>query len=237
MTTGERRFASRLGWGLALAMLACGAPATARAPDVPRSEAPPSAKPPSDAGDDRPTTASYRLPERGQFDAWLSQGHAADFSAFEALLRAEGVADVLPAWTLWYQGTDWRALGAEPFTVPPREDWPRAVPTLRLIRDGVVPIVGPVQVVSGYRTLAYNERAGGAKRSAHLRFGAFDLVPERPWERQALIDDLLRLHARVGRAHAFGLGIYSGVRFHVDTASMRYWPKPELSERSKALGL
>ncbi len=237
MTTTAPVFVASLVCGLAVARIAWGTPATARAPDSPRPEAAPSATAPADAGTAGATTASYRLPERGQFDAWLSQGHAADFSAFEALLRADGVADVLPAWTLWYQGTDWHALGAEPFTVPPREDWPRAVPTLRLIRDGVVPVVGPVQVVSGYRTLAYNERAGGAKHSAHLRFGAFDLVPERPWERQALIDDLLRLHTRVGRASAFGLGIYSGVRFHVDTASLRYWPTEQLNARSKALGL
>ena len=197
----------------------------------------PSATAPASADTAGATTASYRLPERGQFDAWLIRGHAADFSAFEALLRADGVADILPAWTLWYQGTDWHALGAEPFTVPPRQDWPRAAPTLRLIRDGVVPVVGPVQVVSGYRTLGYNERVDGAKHSAHLSFGTFHLVDERSWERQALIDGLLRHHARVGRASVFGLGIYSGVRFHLDTASLRYWPTHKFNARSKALGL
>ena len=162
-------------------------------------------------------------PARADFDAWVAGGHAAAFARFERLLVDQGVAGVLPPWTLWYQGTDWKKLGLPAYAEPPEAAWTQIVPTLRLVRDVVVPAVGPVQVRSGFRTPDYNARAGGASRSQHLDFTGLDLVPERAWTRADLHASLVATHGVHGAGRRMGLGLYSGLRFHVDTARHRRW--------------
>ncbi len=169
------------------------------------------------------TSTPDLAPLRADFDAWVAGGHAGAFARFEKFLADEGVADVLPPWTLWYQGTDWKTLGLPAFAEPPEAAWPKMVPTLRLVREVVVPAVGPVQLRSGFRTVGYNERAKGASRSQHLNFAGLDLVPERSWTRKELhaaLSEAYRLH---GAERRMGLGLYSGLRFHVDTARHRRW--------------
>ena len=185
--------------------------------------------PPAEAAAPRraPVAAAASTPDlapaRADFDAWLAGGHAAAFTRFESLLTAHGVANVLPAWTLWYQGTDWKKLGLPAYAEPPEAAWTQIVPTLRLVRDVVVPAVGPVQVRSGFRTPDYNARAGGASRSQHLDFTGLDLVPERTWSRADLHASLVATHGVHGAGRRMGLGLYSGLRFHVDTARYRRW--------------
>jgi hypothetical protein len=165
------------------------------------------------------------LGDRSEFDAWLGADKArgASYDSFVGTLRAAGVEGVLEPWTLWRQGTDADALSMPRFAVPPREQWSAIIPTLRLIRDRVVPVVGPVEVASGYRTRPYNIAAKGAPKSDHLRFGAVDIVPTREWQREELHAALLRLHGEVGQQTRMGLGLYSGLRFHVDTRRFRRW--------------
>ena len=165
---------------------------------------------------------AYALPERARFDAWLP-AHATAYADFEATLRTAGVADVVEPWTLWYQGTSWESGGHPPFVEPPRVEWPAIVPTLRILRDEVIPVTGALCVVSGYRTAAYNATEGGAKSSKHMGFHGVDVLPARAWERQALHTSLKEIHARVGVALQMGLGLYSGVRFHVDAWRFRTW--------------
>lgn len=161
---------------------------------------------------------------RGDFDAYIAANELVQtYAAFEEHLRAAGVDGVVPAWTLWRQGTDWRSLGEPAFAEPPQAAWPGIVPTLAALRDDVVPITGPVEVVSGWRTDRYNRRAGGAPASRHRNFEAVDVVPSRPWERPALHTRLLELWRVRGPELKMGLGLYSGTRFHVDTHRHRRW--------------
>jgi uncharacterized protein YcbK (DUF882 family) len=130
---------------------------------------------------------------------------------------------VVPPWHLWRQGTDWRGVGEPAFARPPRDQWASIEPTLRLLRDEVVPEVGPVVVVSGFRTTRFNEKAGGAPGSRHRWFEAVDVVPRRWWSREGLHRRLLAFWEREGPALKLGLGLYSGTRFHVDTWKHRKW--------------
>lgn len=170
------------------------------------------------------TPASYDTPDHDRFQAFLNRkGATESFSAFEAHLRREKVHGIVPAWTLWRQGTDWRALGTDAFAVPPKSQWASIVPTLKVLRMHIIPATGKVEVVSGFRTNAYNQRAGGAAGSRHKWFEAVDVVPERAWDRERLHKALLAVWRSQGPSHKVGLGLYGRTRFHVDTHRHRRW--------------
>jgi hypothetical protein len=107
--------------------------------------------------------------------------------------------------------------------VPPIAEWPHIVQTLRYIHDYVIPAVGPVEPVSGYRNPSLNQCAGGAPESAHKHYSAVDLVPLRPTTREQLMRTLCGAHARRGPDYEVGLGFYAFLRFHVDTTKFRRW--------------
>ncbi|HMO73996.1 MAG TPA: D-Ala-D-Ala carboxypeptidase family metallohydrolase [Sphingopyxis sp.] len=158
------------------------------------------------------------------FTAWRAGAAGADVAAIEAYLAREGVGDVLPLADILRSDARWRTCPeAQPFAVPPRKLWPAMVPTLRYVRDHVVPAVGPVRVVSGYRDPVANVCFKGAKASRHLRFAALDLMPVRRLGRAELIATLCPLHTRTGARDKVGLGIYTVTRFHIDTAGYRRW--------------
>lgn len=158
------------------------------------------------------------------FAAWRAGAASADVAAIEAYLMREGVGDIVPLADILRSDARWRTCAkAQPFAVPPRALWPAMVPTLRYVRDHVVPAVGPVRVVSGYRDPVANVCFKGAKASRHLRFAALDLMPVRPLKRDELIAILCPLHARTGASDRVGLGVYKVTRFHIDTAGYRRW--------------
>jgi hypothetical protein len=158
------------------------------------------------------------------FTAWRTGAVEADVAAIETYFRREGVGDVLPLADILRSDARWRSCKAgQPFAVPPRRLWSAMVPTLRYIRDELVPATGPVRVVSGYRDPVANTCFKGAKASRHLRFAALDLMPMRPLSRKELIAKLCPLHARTGARFGVGLGIYGITRFHIDTAGYRRW--------------
>lgn len=158
------------------------------------------------------------------FAAWRMGAPKEDVAALEAYLRQEGVGGVVPIADILRSDARWRSCKAgQPFAVPPRRLWPAMVPTLRFVRDHVVPQIGPVRVVSGYRDPVANICFRGAKASRHLHFAALDLMPARPIGRAELIAALCPLHARTGARFAVGLGIYDVTRFHIDTAGYRRW--------------
>jgi hypothetical protein len=161
-------------------------------------------------------------PNEADFAGFQAQNQEI-YTEFEQFLAAKGVADVAPVWHLWRQGTDWRALGEPPFAIPPRELWPGMVETLRVVRDKVVPIMGPVEIVSAFRTSVYNERAGGSKGSRHKYFEAVDVVPIVCWPRPLLHSWLLGWWSQEGESLKLGLGLYARTRFHVDTWKYRKW--------------
>ena len=172
--------------------------------------------------------AAQERPE-GQNEAdyarWLDAqpGRRGQVLSFESWQQVAGVRNVLPTWQLIRTASMWRECNGEPFEVPPFTLWPGMVKTLRFIRDHVVPAVGPVEAVSGYRNPGLNLCAHGAPGSAHREFFAIDLIPLRPTTRRQLFDEICPAHARYGPAAGAGLGFYAFTRFHIDTRSFRRW--------------
>ena len=149
--------------------------------------------------------------------------HPIQIKAFNAYLNQWGVGGIVPTWQLLRTATAWQHCGAQPFEVPPMAEWPHIVQTLRYIHDYVIPAVGPVEPVSGYRNPSLNQCAGGAPESAHKHYSAVDLVPLKPITRERLMRDLCGAHARRGPDYEVGLGFYAFLRFHVDTTKFRRW--------------
>jgi hypothetical protein len=160
------------------------------------------------------------------FRSWLQDepARAGEVAAFEAYLRQAGVGDVLPSEDLLRNATSWQSCNlAWPYSMPPRALWPHIVPTLKFVRDEVVPRIGPVSVESGYREPKLNACARGAAKSAHAQFYALDLIPGNAVTQKALIAAICKAHRERGKASNVGLGFYGGVRFHVDTKGFRLW--------------
>jgi hypothetical protein len=171
------------------------------------------------------------------FRYWLSRepGRAAEFEAFERFLNGEKVDGILQTWSLLWvdRNSAGRKCPSEPFILPPREQWPKLVPTLKVIRDKVQPAIGPVEVVSGYRTPTFNACMGGASRSAHLQFGALDLIPATPARaRHEPYKSLCQMWRATPASLGIGLGAYydpsyegppGRQRFHIDTFGKRTW--------------
>jgi hypothetical protein len=149
--------------------------------------------------------------------------HATQVKAFNDYLATWQVAGILPTWQLLRTATSWQKCGGQPFEVPPTTEWPHIVQTLRYVHDYVIPAVGPVEPVSGYRNPVLNQCAGGAPESAHKHYSAIDLVPLRPTTREQLMRTLCGVHALRGPDYGVGLGFYAFLRFHVDTTKYRRW--------------
>jgi hypothetical protein len=160
------------------------------------------------------------------FRTWLaaSPGNVARLTAFRDYLVSQGVGSVVPLWELTRTSSSWEQCGAEPFEAPPQDKWDHVVTTLKFVRDEVVPAVGPVEVVSGYRNAKLNACSDGAPHSAHREYYALDMVPvNAAVTRSDLVHSICPAHARDGRAYNAGLGFYSGRRFHVDSSRFRKW--------------
>lgn len=159
------------------------------------------------------------------FARWVlaKPGRPAQVRAFEQFLRKQGVHRILPLSQVLLNASSWAECTTAPYSLPPRELWPHVVPTLRFIRSRVVPVLGPVAALSGYRDPELNKCSGGAPRSAHALYYALDLTPLRMKDRDKMIEKVCALHRRFGaRAHV-GLGFYKGMRFHIDTYGYRLW--------------
>ena len=143
--------------------------------------------------------------------------------AFHDYLTTYGVGGVAPTWQLLRTATDWQKCGSEPFEVPPTSAWPNIVAALRYVGTYVTPQIGPVEVVSVYRNPRLNACAGGAPESTHKTLGAVDMVPLRPITREALISRLCQIHQASGEQFWVGLGLYKGIRFHIDAKKYREW--------------
>lgn len=166
------------------------------------------------AGQDEPGYRSWYL---------AAPWRAAQVKAFNDYLATWQVAGIVPTWQLLRTATSWQDCGAQPFEVPPTPEWPHIVQTLRYVHDYVIPAVGPVEPVSGYRNPALNICAGGAPESAHKHYSAIDMVPLRPTTREALMRTLCGIHSEHGAQYNSGLGFYAFLRFHVDSTKFRRW--------------
>ncbi|HYX47910.1 MAG TPA: hypothetical protein VE820_13960 [Sphingomicrobium sp.] len=166
------------------------------------------------AGQDEPGYRSWYL---------AAPWRARQVKAFNDYLTANQVGGILPTWTLLRTATSWQECGQQPFEVPPSDEWPHMVETLRYVRDYVIPTVGPVEAVSVYRNPQLNKCAGGAPESAHKLDSAIDMVPLRPIDRVTLMRTLCGVHTEHGAPYNAGLGFYAYLRFHVDSTKFRRW--------------
>lgn len=166
----------------------------------------------------------YRVATEQSFGRFLRRGnHRARVQDMTRFLESFGVGEVFAAEHLLRQGTDWLDIDEPPFAIPPRDQWRNIVSTLALVRDELEPSIGPVDVLSAYRTANYNRKSGGNATSRHRDFCGLDLVPRSNISRKELVEELRSLHARLGPRSNMGLGIYGNVRFHVDTCGYRSW--------------
>jgi hypothetical protein len=169
------------------------------------------------------------------FERWLAQDgdRQETFARFERFLSDQGVSGVVPDWQLLRTDASQAArCGFGAFAMPPEEKWPAIVPTLRLVEQEVIPVVGPVEVHSANRSDELNACIDGASRSRHLAFAAVDLVALERTGRVELFTDLCAMHRRVGARRGMGLGAYFDPatphanrqgRSHIDQSGFRTW--------------
>jgi len=206
-----------------LLLMFAGAPAAAQpAPSVPSSDV--QAAPPPVSADPAAAYITAGQDEPGYRSWYLADpNHAIQVKAFNDYLESAEVGGIVPTWQLLRTATAWKECGAQPFEVPPTSDWPHIIQTLRYVRDHVIPVVGPVEPVSGYRNPLLNKCAGGAPESAHKEGSAIDMVPLQPITREVLIKSLCDVHTIQGARYDAGLGFYAFLRFHVDSTKFRRW--------------
>jgi Peptidase M15 len=170
------------------------------------------------------------------FQAWLTANpdQAVQFDALKAYLAREGVAEVLPLWQLIQTETQEAATKCEiaRYATPPQDMWPTMVPTLRLIRQEIVPLLGPVKVLSSFRTNAANRCSLGAPQSPHKRYSALDLAVVNEMPQKEMFAKLCKHWYGLSPSWGYGLGAYyvrgypaynQEGRFHVDTLGRRTW--------------
>lgn len=156
--------------------------------------------------------------DAAMFREWLPANRA-QVRAFEAYLAQEQLAGVVPTWQLLRSASMWRECKSPPFVLPPAAQWGEAAEVLALLKElRRTGALGPFAVMSAYRGPDLNRCAGGARRSAHLRF-AVDLVPLSPADDQKLCA-FWRVN---GRAWNMGLSRYPSGRIHVDRTGWRTW--------------
>jgi hypothetical protein len=171
-----------------------------------------------------------------EFEQWrsVSPERNTHYGEFVAYLDSQGVGDVAPPWSLLIPDRQYVSARCQIdlFIIPPKALWSNAVPSLRVLRGDIIPVVGPVRISSAYRPPAFNACIGGAKKSAYLSFSAFDLVTETPVDRDILFGKLCRVWRAKPAASRMGLGAYYNPtkpgqnpigRFHIDTLGKRTW--------------
>ena len=166
------------------------------------------------------------------FNVWLNSNsyRASQVASYQRYLNARvGARNVPPLSQLLTTARSWDKCGYEPYQLPPQELWANIVPTLQLYSQlksqGVLPASSEIRSV--YRSPGLNACAGGAGSSKHMTAGAIDIwVPEyetSPWQLSKMQDSLCEFWQYQGKAHNFGLGLYSTGAIHLDTDGYRKW--------------
>ena len=113
-------------------------------------------------------------------------------------------AGIVPTWQLLRTATSWQDCGGQPFEIPPTDEWPHIVQTLRYVRDYVDPGGRPGRAGLGLSQPGAQRCAGGAPESAHKHYSAIDMVPLRPITREAMMRTLCGAHSQHGAAYQRG---------------------------------
>lgn len=146
-----------------------------------------------------------------------------DYEDLVYFLQSQQLHNLLPVWQLLQQGSDFRKHSLPKYAIPSRENWDKMINTLVFLKYELIPYIGDVRVLSGFRTSQYNKLAGGAPKSRHLTFSALDLRPVETIERTELHRILQNRWHTLGENYNLGLGLYSSLRFHIDTDGHRQW--------------
>lgn len=166
----------------------------------------------------------YKVPTRDAFEGWMLVNQARPkLEKIGQQFTDSGVQGKLPLYLVLLQGTDWHLNEKSLFVLPNRDHIDNMVRTVKYVEQYIVPVIGDLVPVSGERSEEYNAISGGAKSSKHLVFCAMDMVPEKSWDRAELHKKLVEIHNQTGKANNVGLGLYSGLRFHIDTCGFRRW--------------
>ena len=154
------------------------------------------------------------------FTQWKASNQLA-VDSFAGHLQAESLSELIELHQLLRSASSWQQCNAEPFAVPPQEQWGEVVTVLRLVKELVTRgILGRFEVHSAHRNAELNKCASGAAASAHLRTFAIDLVPLEGIDPSSA---LCRFWNEHGRSWNMGLGRYESGRIHIDTSGYRTW--------------
>ncbi|WP_143730150.1 hypothetical protein [Microbulbifer sp. GL-2] len=165
-----------------------------------------------------------RIASGESFESFLRNGNNRErVQALSHYLSSQGLGKVVPVSNLLRQGGEWLELKEPPFAIPPQDQWQNITNTLALLRDQIIPLIGPVDVVSAFRSDSYNRKLEHSDRARHRDFCALDLIPKSNISHRELVEELRTLHARLGPESNLGLGLSDGVRFHIDTCGYRIW--------------
>ena len=176
----------------------------------------------ADLGVELVVDQTEELPE--DFHQFLvNNNYHSEYNDLVYFLSSHGVENLVPTWRLLQQGSEWEKHALPRYAMPQRHLWEQMVGTLMFIKRELVPYIGPVKVLSGFRTPHYNFAAGGAGRSRHLIFSALDLRPVQQIDRASLHAILQNRRHNYGREYKLGMGLYHGTRFHIDTGGYRQW--------------
>ncbi|WP_226648884.1 hypothetical protein [Microbulbifer variabilis] len=169
-------------------------------------------------------TRGYRIASEESFESFLrNSDNRARVQALTDYLQSQGIGEVTAVSDLLRQGSEWMELEKPPFSLPPQGQWPNIVATLKLLQEQIVPLIGPVAVVTGFRNDSYNRELEHTDKSRHRAFCALDLIPTSHISHGELVEELQALHARLGPESNFGLGLGEGLLFHIDTCGYRSW--------------
>jgi len=158
------------------------------------------------------------------FEQFLKEHNAhREYNDLVRYLARQELHNIVPVWQLLKQGSDWRHHNLPKYAIPSPEKWDEMIKTLVFLKYDLLPHIGPVEVLSGFRTRHYNQMAGGARKSRHLSFSALDLKPVHQINRRQLHEILQHTWRNTGRKYDLGLGLYSSLRFHIDTGGHRQW--------------
>jgi hypothetical protein len=208
---------------------------SAPAPAGPSTPAQPRALPPETPSAPGPApSAEQELadPERSAvlFKIWRDK-HAADVEAFEEFLVREQVAQVVPTYQLLRSASMWKECQADPFELPPVQEWSKVRDLLVLLRELRERQVLPgFEVVSAYRDPRLNRCAGGAPGSAHVHF-AVDIAPLQP----EVGARLCQFWRERGQGWQMGVSRYPTGRIHIDRHGYRTWGASHRRESSYCL--
>ena len=95
------------------------------------------------------------------FARFLKENNShSDYEDFVYFLQSHDVHNIVPVWQLLQQGSDWEKYQLPKYAMPDRDHWNSMLNTLVFLKYDLIPYIGDVRVLSGFRTPHYNQLAG-----------------------------------------------------------------------------